>query len=107
MTLTNAVLNKLDQLHFTVNVEQSQEEPNWFVKQRTRLSAADVVLKRANGRPIASDRIKSFTLKDHEVSIVLKPGTFGKTAEANGMQLATRPYFNVGASTSIPVRIER
>jgi M6 family metalloprotease-like protein len=107
MALTNAVLSKLDQLHFTVNVEQSQDEPNWFVKQRTRLSAADVMLKRADGRPIAADRIKSFTLKDHEVNIVLKPGTFSKAAEANGMQLATKPYFNVGASASIPVRIER
>ncbi|MFZ6777919.1 hypothetical protein ACO0LD_13900 [Undibacterium sp. Ji83W] len=106
MILANATLRKLRHLHFTVDVEQAAGEPNWFVLQRSRLSAEHVLLRQANGKVIPADQIKSLKITDQEVAIEFKPGTFTNPKMARGLQLATRPYFNIGAAIGIPVRME-
>ncbi len=106
MTLVNASLHKLSHLHFTISVEQAAGEPNWFVLQRSRLSVEHILLKQANGKIIPDYQIKSFKFTGQEVDIELKPGTFANAQMARGLQLATRPYFNIGAATGIPVRLE-
>jgi hypothetical protein len=106
ITLENAVLHRLTQLRFNATIEREQEEPNWFVQQRSRLSLADVVLKRADGRLIAASRVKSFKFEDGTANIELKPGTFASAEEARGLQLATKPYFNISAGAGIPVQLE-
>ena len=106
MTLANASLRKLGHLHFTVDVEQAAGESNWFVLQRARLSAEHVLLRQANGKIIQDHQIKSFKVSGQEVEIEFKPGTFANTQMVRGLQLATRPYFNIGAAIGIPVRLE-
>ncbi|MBI1772042.1 MAG: hypothetical protein HYR68_06810, partial [Burkholderiales bacterium] len=106
MTLANASLRKLNQLHFTVEVEQEAGELNWFVLQRSRLSKEHVLLRQANGKIIPDYQIKSFKFTGQEVEIEFKPGTFVNAQMARGLQVATRPYFNIGAAIGIPVRLE-
>lgn len=106
MTLANASLRKFSHLHFTVDVEQTAGEPNWFIRQRSRLGAEHILLKQANGKIISANQIKSFKLTGQEVDIELKPGTFASAQMARGLQLTTSPYFNIGAAAGIPVRLE-
>lgn len=105
ITLENARLHKLRNLHFTVDVEPAAGGANWFVLQRSRLSAEHILLKQANGKIITDYQIKSFKVSGQEVEIEFKPGTFANAQVARGLQLGTRPYFNIGAAAGIPVRL--
>lgn len=105
--LQNAVLRKLTNLHFTAKLDAAQNESNWFVAQRTQLQSDNLLLKRANGKPISASQIKSLNTDGQAVHVEFKPGTFASVAQARGLQLATAAYFNVGASAAVPVRLER
>lgn len=105
ITLANARLNKLSHLHFTTDIESMTGEENWFIRQRSRLSKGDVLLKRADGKIIPAGYIKSLQIKGADVDIELKSGTFANEQAVRGLQLATRSYFNIGASDSIPVHL--
>ncbi|MFZ6655610.1 hypothetical protein [Undibacterium sp. TJN19] len=106
ITLENASLHKLRHLHFTVHLEQAENESNWFIRQRSRLSANDILLRQADGKTIAANRIKSFKLTGETVDLELEPGGFANAQMARGLRLATRPYFNIGAAAAIPVRLK-
>ena len=99
------VLSDLTQLRFRVNVDSQTVKENWFVRQRTRISAADIRLQRADGQLVSASRIDSVKQEDGQVLVTLKPATFRDASEAAGLQLAILPYFNVAGVANTPVRV--
>lgn len=105
LTIQEPILSHLTHLRFRLNVASAPGEMNWFVRQRTRLAAADIRLQRANGQLISVSRVRSFNQDEAQVMVTLKAGTFRDVSDAEGLQLLVLPHFDVAGVASTPVKI--
>jgi M6 family metalloprotease-like protein len=107
MKLDAPVLSHLTQLRFGLDLGAPAAKENWFVRQRSRIGAANLRLRRANGNPIPASRVRSVEQKDGQVLVTLQAATFRNAADAAGLRLAIVPYFNLAGTPDSPVRIAR
>ena len=119
LAVSAPVLSGLTQLRFGVRIAAAQGPENWFIRQRSRVGAASIRLRRANGQLIPASSVlavwqqggqadgRQGGQQDSQVQVSLKPGTFRNASEAAGLRLTILPYFNVAGAAETPVRIAR
>jgi M6 family metalloprotease-like protein len=74
-----------------------------YVREGSRLTAGDVTLVRGDGSVVPASAITGVAITPGGVELTLAPGTFPTAASAQGLTVATKPFFSFGAGAATPV----
>jgi M6 family metalloprotease-like protein len=74
-----------------------------YVREKSRVSPGDITLTRGDGSVVPAAAISVVDVNPGSVDLQLAPGTFPTAASAQGLSVATKPFFYFGASAAVPV----